>query len=275
MYIKHWGLEHRPFDKQDDPRFYYPSETHQAALLKLRYAIENRQGGGLLAGMPGVGKTRLVGALFQSLAEVCQPQVHLRFPQLDPQSLVAYLAAELSGERDGRASLEASLQHIERVLEDNVRKGNHALVVIDDAHVLCGTQTLETVRLLGNYEPAWTVMLVGQSALLPAMERMPEMEQRLSVKCLLRRFTADETAAYVHHRLRVAGANDAETIFLPQALQALHERTDGVPRKINRLADMALLIGFAEELPNIDADRIQTIADELEFQEPANRRRAA
>ena len=275
MYIKHWGLEHRPFDKQDDPRFYYPSETHQAALLKLRYAIENRQGGGLLVGMSGLGKTRLVGGLFQSLTDVCQPQVHLRFPQLGPESLMAYLAAELSGERHGHVSLEGSLQLIEKVLADNVRQGRHALIVIDDAHVLCGTETMETVRLLWNYEPAWTVLLAGQLALLPALERMPEMEERLSVKCLLRRFTADETAAYVSHRLRVAGAADADAVFQPPALQAMHERTDGVPRKINRLADMALLIGFAEELPNIDADRIQAIADELELQVPATGRRAA
>jgi general secretion pathway protein A len=275
MYIKHWGLERRPFDKQDDPRFYYPSETHQAALLKLRYAIENRQGGGMLASLPGLGKTRLVGALFQSLTDVCQPQVHLRFPQLDPTSLVAYLAAELSGERNGHVPLEVSLQRIEQVLENNVQQGRHALIVIDDAHVLCGTETMETVRLLWNYEPAWTVLLAGQLALLPALERMPEMEERLSVKCLLRCFTADETAAYVSHRLRIAGAANADAIFLPQALQAMHERTDGVPRKINRLADMALLIGFADELPNIDADHIQAIADELELQLPATGRRAA
>ncbi|MCL4203242.1 MAG: AAA family ATPase [Pirellulaceae bacterium] len=274
MYTNYWGLDCRPFDKQDDPRFYYPSETHQATLLKLHYAIENRQGAGLLAGMSGLGKTLLVRSLFESLPEEYQPRIHLRFPQLNPESLVSYLAAELTGERSSGHSLEVHLQRIETGLAHCVDQGQHALVVIDEAHLLCGTDTMETVRLLLNYEPAWTVLLVGQTALLPALERMPELEERLGVKCLLRRFTADETVAYVSHRMHAAGAADVHAIFEPQALEVLHQRADGVPRKINRLADMALLIGFAEEQRTITADRIEAVADELTTIAPAARQAA-
>ena len=274
MYLHHWKLACRPFDKQDDARFYYPSETHQAALLKLHYAVENRQGSGLLAGMSGLGKSLLVRALFDSLAEACQPQIHLRFPQMSPESLVSYLAAELTGHRNDGRSMDISLLSIEAFLADSVRQGRHPLIVIDEAHLLCGTDSMETVRLLLNYEPAWTVLLAGQLALLPALQRMPELEERLGIKCLLRRFTADETAAYVSHRLRAAGAADVHSIFGPQALEAIHQRADGVPRKINRLADLALLTGFAEEQPTIDADSIQAIADELEATSPPTRQAA-
>lgn len=274
MYTNYWGLDCRPFDKQDEPRFYYPSETHQATLLKLHYAIENRQGAGLLAGMSGLGKTLLVRSLFDSLPEEYHPRIHLRFPQLSPEALVSYLAAELTGERSSGSSLDMHLQRIEACLAHHVDQGQHALVVIDEAHLLCGTDTMETVRLLLNYEPAWTVLLVGQPALLPALERMPELEERLGVKCLLRRFTADETVAYVSHRLRAAGAADVHAIFEPQALEVLHQRADGVPRKINRLADLALLIGFAEEQRTISADRIEAVADELATIAPAARQAA-
>lgn len=274
MYLHHWKLACRPFDKQDDARFYYPSETHQAALLKLHYAIENRQGSGLLAGMSGLGKSLLIRALFDSLAEVCQPQIHLRFPQLSPASLVSYLAVELTGQPNDGRSMDVALRCIETFLADSARQGRHPLIVIDEAHLLCGTDTMETLRLLLNYEPVWTVVLAGQPALLPALQRMPELEERLGVKCLLRRFTADETAAYISHRLRAAGAADVHSIFEPPALEAIHQRADGVPRKINRLADMALLTGFADEQPTIDADSIQAIADELETIGPLIRQAA-
>ena len=119
--------------------------------------------------------------------------------------------------------------------------------MIDDAHVLCDSETMETIRLLLNYEQSWTLLLVGQPALLPALERMPELEERLGVKCLLHRFTADESTAYISHRLLAAGAQDVEAIFDADALELIHQLADGTPRRINRLADLALLIGFAEE----------------------------
>ncbi|MCH5374612.1 MAG: AAA family ATPase [Planctomycetes bacterium] len=263
MYTEYWQLARRPFDNDDEPRFYYPGETHQASLLKLHYTIANRRGAGLLAGASGLGKTLLVRSLLDDLSEQCQPQIHLRFPQMRPESLVAYLASHLTGETNGKTSLDANLQRIEAMLAQNVQEGRHALVVIDEAHLLCGSDTMETVRLLLNYQPAWTVLLVGQPALLPALHRMPELEERLAVKCLLRRFSTDETVAYVSHRLRAAGAADVHAIFEPEALEVIHQMADGVPRKINRLADLALLIGFADEQPRIGAVHVEAVAEEL------------
>ena len=81
------------------------------------------------------------------------------------------------------------------------------------------------------------------------------------MKCLLRPFNEEETAAYVNHRLRMAGA--VQPIFEPEALDALHDLTHGIARRINRLCDLALLIGFAEERGTITADQIEAVCEEL------------
>ncbi len=88
MYEAYWQLLAKPFETSADARFYYPSEVHQGALLKLRYAVENRRGGALLAGGSGSGKTMLVGWLRRQLAENCTPFVHLVFPQMSPSRTI-------------------------------------------------------------------------------------------------------------------------------------------------------------------------------------------
>ena len=76
---------------------------------------------------------------------------------------------------------------------------------------------------------------------------MPQWEERLGVKCLLRPLSEAETAEYVEHRLKVAGGD--APIVEPEAVPTLHALTHGIPRQINRLCDLALLIGYAEEQP--------------------------
>ena len=92
MYEPYWQLETKPFENTSDARFYYPSESHQGALLKLRYALQNQRAAALLCGPAGLGKTLLVRTLARQLPETFRPFVHLVFPQLPPDQLLAYLA---------------------------------------------------------------------------------------------------------------------------------------------------------------------------------------
>ena len=267
MYEEYWQLERKPFEPSGEQRFYYPSETHQGALLKLRYAIENHRGAALLAGASGSGKTMLVGAIRRGLAEGFTPFVHLVFPQMSGNELLAYLADELGAPAGDSTvgSVDKSVRRIDRFLADNTAAGRHAVVVVDEAHLLAGTDALETLRLLLNFEiasrPGLTLLLAGQPSLLPALQRMPSLDDRLGVKTLLRRFTVEETISYVNHRLTAAGATRA--IFETPALEALHELSRGIARQINRLADLALLIGYAEELPAISAEHVESVSNEL------------
>jgi general secretion pathway protein A len=266
MYEAYWQLDSRPFDQSADARFYYPGESQQGAALKLRYAVEMRQPAALLAGPAGVGKTTLVQHLLRNCSEALSPRLSLVYPQLPGDQLLSYLAGQLSTiPRPRLETPEQSLQHLESALRENARGGKHALLIIDEAQLLATNGGLETVRLLLNLQcdglPVATLLLIGQTGLLVAVERLPALEERIAVKCLLRRLTQTETMAYVQHRLQAAGTTRA--IFTDTALEAVHHHALGVPRRINRLCDLALLVGFAEEASQIDAAQIDAISEEL------------
>ena len=96
MYESYWQLDARPFDHSAEARFYYPGPSQQAALLKLRYVVENRRGAALLAGEAGLGKTLVAQTLLRQLGDSFRPRVHLVFPQMPAEQLLAYLADQFS-----------------------------------------------------------------------------------------------------------------------------------------------------------------------------------
>ncbi|NQT11612.1 MAG: AAA family ATPase [Planctomycetes bacterium] len=267
MYESYWQLDGKPFENCCDTRFYYPGESHQAALLKLRYAVENQRGGALLAGAPGSGKTLVLNMLRTLLGKEYAPLVHVVFPQMPADGLLAFLADELSGSVDHAPTPEVqkSIRRIEHFLAENTRGGRHAVVAIDEAHLIDDNRTFEALRLLMNFEvdsrPALTLLLIGQPGILPTLDRLPQLEERFGVKSLLRPFTEAETGDYVAHRLKTAGAT--QPIFEPEALSTLHHLTHGVARRINRLLDLALLIGYAEQRRAISAAHLEAVSREL------------
>jgi type II secretory pathway predicted ATPase ExeA len=267
MYLDYWQMSNKPFEPATDRESFYASESHQAALLKLRYAVESRRGAAMLVGPAGVGKTMLVQLFRDELADEFRPQANLVFPQMSSRDLLVYLAEQLGAPPadQPRHTTEESVRRIEFLVEQNARQGRHAVVVIDEAHLLEDCGALETLRLLLNFEvagqPALTLLLVGQMDLISAVGRLPSLEERVAVKTLVRSFTVEETAAYVHHRMTFAGAT--RDIFAPDALEALHYLGHGVPRQINRLGDLALVVGFADRLPQLTAQQIEAVSDEL------------
>jgi len=96
---------------------------------------------------------------------------------------------------------------------------------------------------------------------LPTLDRVPELDERIGVKCLLNKFTLEETRSYIQHRMQLAGSSTP--IFEDAAIETIHQLSHGVPRRINRLSDLALLIGFAEEHRTVGAEQIESVASEL------------
>jgi general secretion pathway protein A len=267
MYLDYWQLTAKPFESAADRAAFYPCEAHEAALLKLRYAVENRRGAVLLAGPAGVGKTTLVHLLRAELPETFRPHVQLVFPQMSSRDLLVYLAEQLGSPPcdPPRHTVEESVRRLESVLSQNAERGRHAVVVVDEAHLLEDCGALETLRLLLNFEvkgqPMLTLILLGQMGLVSAVGHLVSLEERIAVKALLRTFTPQETADYVSHRLHAAGAT--REIFTADAIEALHYLGHGTARQINRLADLSLLVGFADQLPHLGAEQVEAVSEEL------------
>jgi general secretion pathway protein A len=268
MYLDYWQLTQQPFETAAQRADFYPCEAQEAALLKLRYAIDHQRGAALLAGPGGSGKTLLVQLLHEGLADRFEPVVHLVFPQMSGRDLLVYLAEQLGAPQADppRHTVEESVRRLEFFFAENARQERQAVVIVDEAHLLEDCGALETLRLLLNFEPAGrpalALVLVGQMNLISAVGRLPSLEQRVSVKALLRAFTPEETAGYLRHRLAAAGAAGRE-IFTSDAMEAVHYLSHGLPRQINRLADLALLVGFADRLQRLDAQQIEAVSEEL------------
>jgi general secretion pathway protein A len=271
MYQSHWGLQCQPFDSRPEASFYYPSESHQAALLKMHYAIESRRSVAVLCGEPGLGKSMLLDAVFSQLPEFIAPTVRVVYPAMPPDQLLRYIARQIAPQEgsDTFGSVGHSIETIERILRHNVSDNQHAVIAIDEAHLLENCGSLEPLRLLLNLateqaetESAMTLVLSGSPILLSHLARHTALEDRIAVRCVLDRFSGDETAAYIQHRLATAGWNKP-SMFDEEAISMIQELTLGVPRRINRLCDLALMVAYAQDKPRIDVTTIENANSEL------------
>jgi type II secretory pathway predicted ATPase ExeA len=260
LYEAHFGLTPRPFGDTTRPEAYVALASRDAALRRLRYGLEHGGGPALLFGATGSGKTSLAHALAR---ELNWPVTHLVFPAMPAEELLAYLADELNAP-PGEPGLAGSLRRVRRVLTESARRDRRPLLVVDEAHLIDDHATFEVLRLLLNFieddRPGLGLLLVGGPEIL--LEIPPSLCDRLSARAMLGPFTAEESAIYVLGRLASAGAS--RPLFDPDALAELHRSADGLPRRLNRLADLALLIAYAD-----GRDRPDTVAVEIAAREAA------
>lgn len=267
MYEAFWKLNERPFQNHALPEFFYRGSSHQAALLKLRYAIEHRLGAALLTGGVGYGKSCLIHTLAAGLSEAHHPIISLMFPQFSPPELLAWLAVELGvpNEIAAEGRLDQTLRQLENQLRQWTEQGHSPTIIIDEAHTIESPAVLQTFQLLLNYqqhpEIDFTLLFVGDRPLLSQINRCAALDERIPIRAVLQPLSQQETAGYVKHRLAVAGRT--EPIFDDDALKGVFQLSGGVPRRINRLCDLALLVGYADQLPLITAEEIEAVGEEL------------
>lgn len=270
MYEAYWKLSDNPFHPRQGTESWFASETHQAALLKLRYVVEHRKGLGCVIGPNGVGKSFLARTISAQPGDGSGPAVHITWPRMSPVELLAYLGREwgLNTLGDDPVPADRLIAALRRRLAEFADAGQHPIVLVDDAHLIEATDVLQSLRQLvhlrGRSEADCTVILFGQPDLLPRIRRIADLDDRVAVKCLIRPFTPAETQGYVESRMAAVGRDDTNPVFMGDAYDVIHERSGGLPRRINRVCDLALLVGYADDLPRIDANHIDAVAEELD-----------
>jgi type II secretory pathway predicted ATPase ExeA len=265
MYERHFGFTVKPFALTPDPAFLYPSRQHAMALTMLEYGLESQAAFSLLTGDIGSGKTTLVRKLLRQLGDQVAvgliSNTHGRFKSINGWALAALGIAPAD---------DSDIAIYEALVDSFVRqyaKGRRTLLIFDEAQNL-SIDALEELRLLSNVNSEkdliLQILLVGQPELRINLSR-PELRQfaqRVSVDFHLRPLEREETHAYIRHRLKVAGGDSA--LFLPEAIEFMHARTNGVPRLLNQLGDFALVYAFADGRSTIDADLIsQVVRDRI------------
>ncbi len=271
MYETFYQLSRRPFRLSPDPDFFYGSRAHRRAMSYLRYGLSKGEGFIIITGVVGTGKTTLVKNLFAELDTNKLVAAQLTNTQLNADELVGAVCAAFGLAIDGLTKAEL-LSRLEEYLVQIHTSGKRALLVVDEAQNL-PLHGLEELRMLSNFQRNEISLL--QSFLLGQAEFrdilvVPELEQlrqRVIASYHLEPFDESETKQYVEHRLRTAGWKNSPHIE-EGAFRQIHQRTAGVPRRINVLFDRVLLFGYLEEIKAITADTIVKVANELSNEMP-------
>ncbi|MFN9717597.1 MAG: ExeA family protein [Planctomycetota bacterium] len=266
MYESYWNLNHKPFPSRHEPGRFYRSKSHHSALLRLKYSIDNLSGPNVILGLSGTGKSSLVRQLPEQ-DSLLNPFVQVVFPTLTPGELLRLIAVELSSTANTESTgTDSVLKDIQTALHRHAAKGLLPVICFDDAQLLSEAAIHSVVLPLLNLVEAdrsckLSILLVGQPALASQLRRIGSLAERIAVTTAIQGFTASETADYVKSSLCAVGG--APDIFTPGALERLFEVTSGNPRRINRLCEMALLVGYAEQLQHLTETQIDSVAGEL------------
>lgn len=267
MYLEFYGLREPPFSITPDPRYVFLSERHRDALAHLLYGIGKGGSGGFvqLTGEVGTGKTTLCRLLLEQLPENTRVALVLN-PKLSPVELIETVCEELKRDIEGkRGSLKALTDTLNAYLLDAYAQGLRVVLIIDEAQNL-SPESLEQVRLLTNLETPTQkllqIILLGQPELREMLARpeLRQLTQRITARYHLTPLDRDETEAYLRHRMAVAGC--ARMPFSRLGLRALYQRSGGIPRLINIIADRALMAGYAREQSTIGERLVARAADE-------------
>lgn len=261
MFLDHFKMKEQPFGVTPDPHFLFLGESHREALASLYYGIESELGFVALIAPPGLGKTTLTFQLLEKLSSNSR-SVFLFQTQCNSRELFQYLLNGLGVETEG---MELVSMHIKlnQILCREMLAGRRFILVIDEAQNL-DSEVLETIRLLSNFETSrgkmLQILLVGQPQLAQklAAPDLEQLQQRISVFARLQPLGFDETLRYISHRLRAAGY-DGKPLFTSDALRTIAEKSQGIPRKINRLCLSALTLCCAMGRDQVDIRMMEEV----------------
>lgn len=263
MYTDYWNLSDRPFSYRVSADALFRSRSLQAALLRMKYCFDNQAGACMLLGTSGVGKSSALRLISEENEEL-SPFVHIPFATLSSAELLNVVASEICGSTsDGTAS---PLPRIMNALRRHSDEGAHTVLALDEAHLLTQQALNDVVLPLLNlsendHNRSFSLILCGQPVLGSIISRNAQLRERMAITATIEPFTAEEVGTYIRSRLTAVGAENH--IFTDDAIEAIARLSEGNVRRVNRLCDMALLVGYADQKPEIVGNDVDCLSVEL------------
>ena len=282
MYLEHWNLREKPFENVADPRFAYLSDQHQEGLARLVYLVEGRKLGGILVGPYGVGKSMVLQLLATHIANMTDTRMaRLDVPPGGVDALARLVGRVIWPDRSF-PDVAAVLEGIREWASSNRPPPSHTVLALDEAQLIRDSGSLDFLHLLTNFRrvgatdhpasPAFTIILAGHTELRSLVDREPALRQRLALFWELEPLNELQVMEYVEHRMRAAGGDI--WAFEEDALREIATTSGGIPRTINNICDIALMIGFANRVHKITRPIILQAAEEVGALPPERKSKA-
>lgn len=265
FYTDYWGLDFPPFANDNRTETFVPVRSAALAIGRLRYGLGMRMGASAIIGPPGVGKSRIVRRLLTDFADAGWHTAYCPCPQGGPARVLAALDPEAAARlRDGDG--DDALELVQDLLVRRARENTPVVLAVDDVQT-AGMTFLEMLRTLLNIEAdgvhGLSIILSGQQTMLRRLEQASGFDSQLMVRAVLEPMDDDEARVYILARLKAAGSRQG--IFTRQAAEHVVNYARGNPRQINRLCDLALVIGYGMEVRKITPELIDQAAADLDL----------
>ena len=267
MYLEHFGLKEAPFRITPHTDFFFKGANRGATLEALLYAITHDEGIVKVSGEVGSGKTMLCRVLIERLPATVET-IYLANPSLSRDEILLAIGDELklSLEKDRQTRVIRSLQeHLLRLYAE----GRRVVVLIDEAHAM-PEETLEEIRLLSNLESnrhkLLQIVLFGQPELDEHLDmaQLRPLKERITHSFRLEPLVRGDIDGYVDFRMRAAGYRGPK-VFSSDAIRLIAHTSQGLTRRVNILADKALLAAFARGTHAVTASEVKRAVRDSEF----------
>ncbi len=267
-YEQYYKLKEQPFSITPDPKYYYESDQHMGALIRIQHALDSAKGLTVVIGDMGLGKTFISRKLLDKLhAEEGRYEAALLIVihhEISAAWLLKKIAVQLGVENPAEDK-STLISQICKILIEIDEAGKRAVILIDEAHMLQTKEIYEELRGLLNVEGGshklLNIVLFGPPELQRFMELDAPLVSRVGLRFTLKPLDEASTMGYIKHRLVVAGAN--REIFSDDACKVVYQYSKGIPRLINAIGDNALLEGLIQKRPNIDGEIVEQVAIDL------------
>lgn len=266
MYESYYNLTAKPFQLKPDPSFFYGSKGHRRAMAYLEYGLSQGEGFIVITGEIGAGKTTLVRSLFRKLHEQNIVAAQIANTHVDADDIVRMVASAFGVpfQDASKAAVLANLEHFFRRCDT---EGKRILLVVDEAQNL-SARAVEELRMLSNFQTddraLLQTFLLGQPEFRQILNspNMQQLQQRVTATYHLGPLDADDTRAYIEHRLRTAGWS-GNPVIDDGAYARIFAHTKGIPRKINTLCDRLFLHGYLEELNRLTEGEVGVVINDI------------